>query len=61
MSRPSDSPWEALLEEVDEMLDDNTYEWAAETLEGIREWVSTHEHCTPKQEQAIANIRSSTE
>lgn len=61
MSKPSDSPWEELLEEIDDMLNDDMYEWAEETLEGIREWVARSAHCTEKQETAVANIRASAE
>ena len=61
MSKPSDSPWEALLEELDDMLEDDRYEWAEETLEGIRGWVAENKHCTEKQQTAVANIRESVE
>lgn len=51
--------WEELLETIEEMLEDDTYEFAADTLEGIEEWVNDNEHCTPRQEEAVENIRSS--
>ncbi|MCE5277157.1 MAG: hypothetical protein ABFD92_16640 [Planctomycetaceae bacterium] len=48
--------WEDLIERIDEMLDEEKYEWAADTLEGIRGWVARNEHCTDKQKQAVDNI-----
>ena len=49
--------WEELLEEIDELLEDSKYEFAQDTLEGIKEWVSEKEHCADGQKDAVANIR----
>lgn len=48
--------WETGLEEIEECLDDPDYEFAEDTLEGIKEWVEHHEHITEKQQEAIDNI-----
>lgn len=54
-----DCDWEEALEELDEMLEEDRYEFAVDTLEGIREWILDHEHCTPDQYDAIQNIKRS--
>ncbi len=51
--------WEELLEDIDEMMEDDKYSFALDTLEGIKEWTSEFEHCTDKQREAIENIRES--
>ena len=48
--------WEELLDEIDEMLEEEIYEFAVDTLEGIRDWVSDNEHCTEAQKDAVKNI-----
>ena len=48
--------WEDLIEQIDELLEDDDYEFALDTLEGIRAWVAENEHCTENQQQAIENI-----
>ena len=53
--------WEELLEDIDELMDDDKYEFAQDTLEGIRNWVSGEEHCTVSQTIAVENIRESKE
>ena len=53
--------WVELLEEIDELMDDDKYEFAQDTLEGIREWVTEKEHCTENQTIAVENIRNSKE
>lgn len=53
--------WEDLLEEISEMLGDDDYEFAVDTLEGIQTWVDQNEHCTDGQKDAIENIRESVE
>ena len=53
-----ESDWEQLIEQIDELLDDERYEFATDTLEGIREWVSTKEHCTENQQQAVQRIEN---
>ena len=54
-----DCGWEELLDEIDDMLwPGNEFEWAADTLVGIQEWVQKAEHCTERQKTAIGNIHS---
>ena len=48
--------WESVLET---MLDDDDYGFAGDTLEGIKGWVTEHQHVTPKQIEAIRNIEES--
>ena len=48
--------WENLLEQIDEMLEEEDYEFASDTLQGIRDWVSDNEHCTDAQKEAVDNI-----
>ena len=54
-----DIDWEKALEEIDEMLEDERYEFATDTLEGIKEWIYEREFCTFGQYDAIENIRNS--
>jgi len=51
--------WEELLEDIDELIDEPKYEFAQDTLEGIKEGVSEKEHCTEAQRNAVENIRDS--
>ena len=53
--------WETALEDIDDMLDDERYEFAIDTLESIREWIAKDEHATDSQIDAIANIQNSKE
>ena len=48
--------WEGTLEQIEEALDSGDYDWAEDTLTGIKTWVKENEHVTPKQERAVANI-----
>jgi hypothetical protein len=48
--------WEALVDEIDEMLDGGAFDWARDTLEGIRTTVSDREHVTDRQAEAVRNI-----
>ena len=48
--------WEAV---ISDMLDDEDYGFAGDTLEGIKEWIIEHNHVTPKQITAILNIEES--
>ena len=48
--------FEDFLETIDEMMEESKYEFAMETIEGIKEWVLEHGHCTKKQKEAIKNI-----
>ncbi len=52
--------YEENLKLINEMLDDGyEYEFAEDTLSGIREWIEENKHVTEKQEQAILNIYNS--
>jgi hypothetical protein len=53
--------WKELEYEIDEMLGDDAYEWALDTLGGIQETVIEKEHVTEKQREAIENIRVAVE
>lgn len=54
--------WEDVVEEIDEMLDCGcSYEFAEETLTGIKNWVYGNEHVTEDQLSAIENIKTSVE
>jgi hypothetical protein len=48
--------WESTIETIDELLESGDADWAADTLEGIRETVAEREHCTERQEEAVENI-----
>lgn len=51
--------WEDLVEQCDRLLADPDYEFASDTISGIREWVSDNEHATDSQKEAIENIENS--
>ena len=53
----ADCGWDELLEEIESMLEDDRYRFAAETLEGIHERVENNEHCTDGQRAAVENIK----
>lgn len=44
------------IDRIDDLLFDEQYADANDTLEGIRDWVESHEHITLKQRNAIENI-----
>jgi len=51
--------WEDVLEQIDDMMSEERYDFAADTLVGIREWVAEKEHITENQKSAISNIEDS--
>jgi len=51
--------WDEVMEDIDEMLEDEDYEFATDTLESIRGWVLDNEHVTDGQKDAVGNIRRS--
>ena len=53
-----DSEWLDYLNKCDEMLLDEEYEWAEDTIQGIRDWIQDHEFITDNQKEAINNIES---
>jgi len=48
--------WKDFIEEIDDMLGSDEYDWASDTLSGIRDTVENMEHCTDNQKQAVENI-----
>jgi len=58
--------WEEYLDKIELLLDDEEYEFASNTLQGIKDWITgegarePRNHITPKQQQAIENIENST-
>lgn len=51
--------WESSLCLAEEILNDDDYEYAHDTVEGIHDWIEENEHVTEKQEEAIQNIYGS--
>lgn len=51
--------WEELVDLLDELLTDDRYEFADETLDGILSWVTKNEHATTAQWDAVENIKNS--
>jgi hypothetical protein len=49
--------WEDLEEKIEWMLEDETFEFATDTLQGILKWIQDAEHATDKQKIAVENIR----
>lgn len=49
---------EDLLRDIAEMIESERYDYAEDTLVGIAKWVEDNQHCTEKQESAVANIKS---
>lgn len=61
LPRPADdrhSPWYQFCEQIDELLASGDYDWAQDTLEGIRASVEDYKTVTPGQRRAIENIRA---
>lgn len=48
--------WSIWLDRIDDMLLDETYIFADDTLSGIKEWIDTNQHITDKQREALINI-----
>jgi len=57
----SEAPWRGFADEIDELLADERYAWAAETLSGIRETVERLGRVTDRQREAVENIRDARE
>jgi uncharacterized coiled-coil protein SlyX len=53
--------WLEYLDKCDEMLLDEKYSFANDTLQGIRDWISEHQHVTDRQKEAIDNIEGSVQ
>jgi len=55
---PRETEWYTFAREIDEMLETTTaFEWAADTLMGIRESVEQYQTVTAGQRRAVANIQ----
>lgn len=54
---PRETEWYTFAREIDEMLETTSaFEWAADTLMGIRESVEQYQTVTDGQRRAVANI-----
>jgi hypothetical protein len=54
--------WEKFVEYMDNnILGDPDFDWATDTLEGIRETVEEKEHITDRQREAVENIEAAVE
>jgi hypothetical protein len=51
--------WEEALELAEEMMADEKYEFAADTVVGIYEWIEDNHHVTERQQEALDNIYGS--
>lgn len=49
--------WTVVVEVIDEMLDDDRYKFATETLTGIRSRISAEQFASLGQRNSIANIK----
>ena len=63
---PDDPDWETLTwpqarDVCDLLMDDDRYEFAWQTLYGIRLWIVENKHVTPRQIQTIRNIKEAVE
>jgi hypothetical protein len=48
--------WEQFCAEIDELLESGSYDWAADTLEGIKGTVEQYHNVTAGQRRAVENI-----
>ena len=51
-----DTDWYQFSQEIDALLGSGEYDWAASTLDGIRESVELYKVVTPGQRRAVANV-----
>ena len=51
--------WEDSLQECQDLLADDDYEFAQDTLQGIADWIEAEHHVTDRQQTAIENIGNS--
>jgi hypothetical protein len=58
MANDRDSSWYQFSAEIVELLESGDFDWAQDTLEGIRASVEDDKTVTPGQRQAIENIRA---
>ncbi|RDE12157.1 MAG: hypothetical protein C4K49_10775 [Candidatus Thorarchaeota archaeon] len=53
--------WRTILDQCDKMLFDDDYDFASDTIQGIRDHIVENKSVTPGQRKAIVNIRRSVE
>ena len=53
--------WEEELDRATKMIEQGQFDFALETLEGIKDWVQENEHITDRQSTALDNIERSVE
>lgn len=46
------------LNDIDDMLLDEDYSFAENTLSGIKDWVESNDHITPRQCESVENIKN---
>ncbi len=51
--------WEEYEEKCEGMLNDSSYEFALDTIDGIYNWIQSNNHVTEKQKESINNIYES--
>lgn len=56
MTMCAECEWENRLEQAEEMLDDDSLQFAYDTILGIKEWIEENEHVTENQCDALDNI-----
>jgi hypothetical protein len=57
----SNNEWIIYLDMADEMLLDEDYEFASDTIQGIRDWIADNEYVTDAQKEALNSIFRSVE
>lgn len=55
---PRDQPWYKLSTRIGELLNEGSYDWAAQTLEDIQATVERTQCVTPGQQLAVDNIEA---
>lgn len=53
-----EASWYQVVERIDELLESGDYDWAENTLQGIRKGILRFKSVTPLQENAIDNIEA---
>ena len=53
--------WQEVADEIDDMMTQEKYDFALDTLESIHDWITENKHVTPGQQEAVENIRRSKE
>ena len=50
--------WESVLADCNALLSDPDFEFAEDTVEGIKDWIEENHHVTERQADAISNIQN---